>query len=155
MNKDKILFYTPPIRIPQNCFIINDLNKSQKETIMTTKYKFQGPINFNHIVNDCLVDDKICFLAVSDNTAYFGVTRQLTFNLLDKYRNYVKPTIINKGLAFHIFEIEKRHISFTLNFMKKLPKLLATDIKMIRKRIFKDKKLGKFSNKKSTTVFVW
>ena len=117
-------------------------------------YTFRGLINLTHLTNDCIKDGKSAFISIGE-TAMLGISRQVNLNSLQKWKNFVKPTVVRNSTPFHIFLFDKRHISFTMNFAKKLPCTIKRDINRVRKDLAKDRKKGKFSNQPETKIMVY
>jgi len=112
-------------------------------------YKFKGEINFQHLVNDCIKDGKIGFIAISKDCAYVGALRFVT--LMDDIKKFdsciVEP--------FKIIVINKGFIGMAIKFLKQAKKKYEKDAAKIARKIQKDKKAGKFSNQPETKVIVF
>ncbi len=112
-------------------------------------YKFKGEINFQHLVNDCIKDGKIGFIAISKDCAYVGALRFVT--LMDDIKKFdsciVEP--------FRIITINKKNISMAIKFLKQAKKTYEKEAAKIARKIQKDKKAGKFSNQPETKVIVF
>lgn len=137
------------------CFYPEPLRWKSKNPLSNNSYTFRGPINLTHLINDCIKDNKVSFITISANSTLFGVSRQINLKSLEKYSNFVKPTRISSRTPFHIFDIPKSKIAYTMNFAKTLPKLIKSDIRKTAKTIYKNKQSGKCSNKPETKVMVF
>ena len=128
---------------------------SQKPSFPNS-YTFQGPINLYHLTNDCIKDQKAAFIAISPDSAIFGVSKQIQLKSLDEFRKEVKPTKLRiTDLPFTVFTIPKDKINWTMKFADTLQTTIKRDIRKATKALHKAKKAGKFSNTQKTKVMVF
>ena len=114
-------------------------------------YTFRGPINFDHLVNDCIRDGKHAFMTVSE-AVYIGISRQLPRFMLEVP---VDHAFLSGCCSFNIIKISKKDISKVVPFLQKVESLIKKNDRKIAKAIAKDKKAGKFSFQPETRVSVF
>jgi len=125
------------------------LNKSNE-------YKFRGEINIDHLINDCIKDQKTMFLAINKTHGIVGISKQLPikdkaefFNLLtDAHEEEVQK-------AFYIIHINKKDIGIAVKELTRLSKLVKNRLRNLAKKLKKNSKAGKYSNEPETKVMVY
>jgi len=136
--------------------IVHRSIKTSQKPFFPNSYTFQGPINLYHLTNDCIKDQKAAFIAISPDSAIFGVSKQIQLKSLDEFRKEVKPTKLRiTDLPFTVFTIPKDKINWTMKFADTLQTTIKRDIRKATKALHKAKKAGKFSNTQKTKVMVF
>ena len=115
---------------------------------------FKGPVDIRHMINDCIKDRKIGFLAICDKNAIVGVSAQLEQAELPGFF-FSDRAVYAQGLAFHTCKIERKTIPAAIEFLKTANKKIRAGIRKRARRITEYKKAGKFSNAPVTKVLVF
>ena len=119
-------------------------------------YVFRGTINFRQLVNDCIKDGKKAFIAVSNDRAIVGISKQLaSASLIGFMEKTDMPVAIETGQPFYILAIKKQYIGSAMKYLKDIDKKVRRSISDVAKKLYRDKKSGKFSNQPETKVLTF
>lgn len=119
-------------------------------------YTFRGEINTDHLINDCLKDNKNTFLAISKRKAIIGISKQLKIKDKSKFFNQLTdPWEDDVQKAFYVIYINKKDIPLAVQKLNKISKKLRNKAMNTAKKLRKATLAGKFSKMPETKVMVF
>lgn len=113
-------------------------------------YKFQGPVNFQHLINDCIEDGNFAFRINRDHCVWIGISKH--YAVMEEWNKFGVRVFNSEFLVYRIL----------LKDMQKVARIISdleNSIRMnkirISRKLRKQRAAGKFSNQPETTVKVF
>jgi len=116
----------------------------------TTTYKFRGTINFDHLVNDCLVDGNLAFITVDRDKAYMGILQSVNSEVFDALTGFLK-SFKSSLRCFDIYAVDKKMIGTAISTVTKCCDNHRKEVKKLARKIHKENN----SNGPETKVMVF
>jgi hypothetical protein len=122
-------------------------------------YEFKGGLSLRKVIFDCLEEDRKCFIMIPEKEkfAYVGILKIITSATLHNFIfNFPEAVRVDHlEIPFYNIKIKKEEVGKAIKLIKGISKKIEKEHCNIKRKLFKGRSNGEFTNKSKTKIITF